>query len=72
MSSMTDKLESIKVYLKNGLIFEGKYYPDDYEAIYNVWRGAYNYTSFNSEKRYLTFTNGEILLSEVAGIEWGG
>lgn len=53
--------ESVKVYLKQGSVFIGKYEPDDYDDIYNSWI---------EQRKFITFANGEFLTSEVAGIEW--
>lgn len=53
--------EKIKVYLKSGIIFEAKYEIDDYDEIYASWV---------EQRSLITFSNGEFLVSEIAGIEW--
>lgn len=53
--------QNLKVYLKSGLIFDGRYKEEDYEDIYSSW----------IEKRiHITFSNGEFLTTEISGIEW--
>jgi hypothetical protein len=51
----------ITVYLKNGNIFVGKYDQEEYDDIYDSW---------NDQRKFLTFSNGQFLVSEIAGIEW--
>lgn len=53
--------ETIKVYLKQGSIFIGKYESVEYDDIYDSWK---------EQKKFIAFANGEFLVSEVAGIEW--
>ena len=52
---------TVKGYLKCGLIFIGKYEVDDYDDIYDSWK---------DQNKFITFANGELLVNEVAGIEW--
>lgn len=55
-------MSDLKVYLKNGIIFDGIYYEEDYEEIYDSWF---------YKKEFLTIANGEFLMSEVIGLSWG-
>lgn len=55
-------MSKVKVYLKNGVIFDGKYYDDEWEEIYDSWL---------YKKELLTLANGEFLMSEVIGLSWG-
>ena len=52
---------SIKVYLKGGAIIIAKYDVDEYDDIYDSWKYG---------KKFMSFSNCEILSSEVAAIEW--
>lgn len=55
------KYHTVKLYLKQGSIFIGKYEVDEYDDIYDSWK---------DQRKFITFANGEFLVSEVAGIEW--
>jgi hypothetical protein len=52
---------TVRLYLKQGSIFIGKYEAEEYDAIYDSWK---------DQKSFITFANGVFLVSEVAGIEW--
>lgn len=52
---------SIKVYLKQGSIIIAEYDVDDYDDIYDSWKDG---------RKFMSFSNCEILTDEVAAIEW--
>lgn len=57
------EFKEIKVYLKQGGVFVGKYRKDEYEDIYDSWTNQYKF-------KFMRFENGEFLISEIIGIEW--
>jgi len=55
------KIRTLKIYLKSGNIFYGKYDENEYDDVYDAW--------FN-KSGMITFNNGEVITGDIEAIEW--